>query len=293
MELKTSENKPVDLILFNGRLFTADPKRPSAEAIAISGERIIAIGTTEEISALSSPNTQSIDLQNHVAVPGFNDAHYHSGMSALGGYTLSFESMDPTWQEAQDALVQAAQQIPRGTWILGTIGGTVVANCGANRFALDRFAPDHPVLLQSVGPWAIVNTKAMALLGIGDQEPDPIGGYYERLPGSRQVNGKIFGYAFLGPYKGHLMASIPATDLISQLQAMANEAVRYGITSIQDMPFIPADTYIRLLQEVQFPVRVRLIRFPMTTADCRDTMEGRNLPLHPPGQPLVTVHGTK
>ncbi len=293
MEPKTGTIKSVDLILFNGRLFTADPKRPSAEALAISGDRISAIGTTEEVFGLSSPNTQCIDLKNHVAVPGFNDAHYHSGMSALSGYTLSFESMDPTWQETQDALMHAAQQIPPSTWILGTIGGTVVTDGGADRFALDRFAPNHPILLQSLGPWAIVNTKAMAFLGIGDQEPDPIGGYYERLPGSRQVNGKIFGYAYLGPYKGHLMASIPKTDLISQLQAIANEAVRYGITSIQDMPFIAAEKYIRLLQEVQFPVRVRLIRFPITTADCRDTMEGRNLPLHPPGQPLVTVLGTK
>src|SRR4051812_12126489 len=66
-----------DLILFNGKVFTSDVANPHAEALAISGERIVEVGTTKNISALAGPNTKRIDLGGRVVVPGFNDAHFH------------------------------------------------------------------------------------------------------------------------------------------------------------------------------------------------------------------------
>jgi predicted amidohydrolase YtcJ len=293
MMTETREGHQPDLILNNGQVFTADPSQPYADAIAIRGERILAVGTSAEIAALAGANTRRIDLQGHVAVPGFNDAHYHFSMMPPGTHMLPFQSMEPSWQETQDALALAAQQVPAGTWIVGTVGGVVVAEPAADRFALDRIAPQHPVvLMQYAGAGFVVNSVAMQEFGIAEQEPDPMGGRYERVAGSKLVNGKIFGYAEYRLFRS-MTDLVPDADGVKALQALAQEALRYGVTSIQDMPGVPVERYVRLLGEAQLPLRVRLIRWAMTTVDGRDIEEGRSLPLHPSGQPLLTVRGTK
>src|SRR4051794_11838324 len=68
---------PPDLVLYNGRVFTSDAARPNAQAIAIGGRFVIAVGTSGEVRGLAGPNTELINLEGRVAVPGFNDAHFH------------------------------------------------------------------------------------------------------------------------------------------------------------------------------------------------------------------------
>jgi predicted amidohydrolase YtcJ len=290
---KTRERNQTDLILVNGRVFTADPSQPYAEAVAIRGERVLAVGTSDEIAALADANTRRIDLQGHVAIPGINDAHYHFPSTPLGEHRLSFQSMEPSWQETQDALAEAVKQVPAGTWIFGVVGGTVVGEPEANRFALDRVAPDHPVYLMTYyGHGDIVNTKAMHALEVAEEEPDPMGGHFERVPGSKRINGRIFEYAQWSLWRG-MASRIPDAELIKGMQALADEAVRYGVTTIQDMPFISPDRCVKLLQGAQVPIRVRVIRMSMTSVEGRDLAEGRDLPLRPFGQPTITVRGTK
>jgi imidazolonepropionase-like amidohydrolase len=72
-----SVEKAPDYILVNGKMFTADTANPYAQALAIKGERLLSVGTSEEISRLASPHTMRIDLQGRVVIPGINDAHYH------------------------------------------------------------------------------------------------------------------------------------------------------------------------------------------------------------------------
>jgi predicted amidohydrolase YtcJ len=293
MENRARETNQISLILVNGKIFTADPSQPNVEAVAISGDRIVAVGTSEEIVALAQANTRRIDLQGHVAIPGINDAHYHSTDLTLGGHQLSFQSEEPSWQETQDALAEAAKHVPAGTWIFGTVGGIVIAEPAATRFALDRIAPDHPVvLMQYAGAGNIVNTQAMRTCQIAEEEPDPLGGHYERVPDSRQVNGKVFGYAEYGLFR-RLASRVPDADHMKTMQALAHAAVRYGVTSIQDMPFIAPDRYIKVVQAAPMSIRMRLIRFPLNTVDGRDRAEGRDLPLRPSGQPFLTVRGIK
>lgn len=282
-----------DLILVNGKVFTADPARPSAEAVAIGGERILAVGTTAQITALAAANTRRMDLRGRTVIPGINDAHYHSTDTTLGGHRLSFQGMEPSWQETQTALAEAAKQVPAGTWIFGVVGGVVVAEPEATRFALDRITPNHPVYLRTYyGHGDIINTKAMGVLGIGEEEADPQGGSFERVSGSKRINGRIFEYAQWALWR-RLGSLVPDADHIKTLQALAAEAVRYGVTTIQDMPTMSAERYVKLVQAAQLPIRLRLIRWPMTSANGRDLAEGRTLPLHPAGQPLLTVRGTK
>jgi predicted amidohydrolase YtcJ len=253
MEAKTSDRDQTDLILVNGRVFTTDPSQPYAEAVAIRGERVLAVGTSGEIAALAKSNTRRIDLQGHVTIPGINDAHAHFPSVDLGGHHLSFQSMEPSWQETQDALAEAVRAAPAGTWIFGVVGGTVLEEPTANRFALDRVAPDHPVsLIAFSGHGNIVNTKALTALEVAEEEPDPMGGYFERVPGSQRINGRIFEYAQWSFWRG-MASRIPNADFIRDMQSLADEAVRYGVTSIQNMPFMSTAHCVKLLQEAQMP----------------------------------------
>jgi predicted amidohydrolase YtcJ len=104
--------------------------------------------------------------------------------------------MEPSWQETQDALAEVAKEAPAGTWIFGEVGGSVLGEPAVNRFALDRVAPDHPVYLKTYsGHGDIVNTKALHALEVAEEEPDPMGGRFERIPGSKRISGRIFEYA--------------------------------------------------------------------------------------------------
>lgn len=132
----------------------------------------------------------------------------------------------------------------------------------------------------------------MRTLDIGDQEPDPMGGRWERDAGSQRVNGKFFEYAGWRLFR-KLQDSAADEQLVASLNKLGDEAAHFGVTSIQNMTYVPLDRYVRLLGEARFPVRMRLIRWPATYQKGRDLKEGLDLPLHPPGVPLVTVSGTK
>src|SRR5712692_3548579 len=105
------QQTPADVILFNGKVFTGDSAKPSVEAVAIHGERIIAVGTSAEIETLAGAKTRRIDLQGRTVVPGFNDAHFHFGPNPKG-FTLQFKTMEPSWAETSAAIEQAVQQTP-------------------------------------------------------------------------------------------------------------------------------------------------------------------------------------
>jgi predicted amidohydrolase YtcJ len=267
---------PADLILLNGKVFTANSLQPHAQAVAIRGERIIAVGTSAEIKSLAGVKTRLIDLQGRVVIPGINDAHFHF-MPGPQGYMLQFKSMNPSWKETVDAIETAVKQTPQGTWIFGELGLAERPGPEATRFALDRVAPDHPVLLRYDGHGYIINSAAMPLLHIVEEEPDPVGGSYERVAGSKRINGRLSEYAQWKPNR-ILVNQVSDEDIIKHLQALADEAVRYGITSMQIMSSMSVERFARLLVKADLPIRVRAIPFSMTTTKGRDLSEIRQIP---------------
>ncbi len=288
----TSLAAPPDLLLTNGHLFTADPTKPWAEALAISGNRIVAVGTSSELSALAGPATTRIDLDGHLVVPGFNDAHFHHTPNP-SGQTLALPFPEPTWNEVLAALPLAAKNAAAGSWIYGTIGSLVVNDPQASRADLDRLAPGHPVLLESwFGHGEVFSTQAMRRLNIAEDEPDPLGGRWVREPNSRRITGKSFEYAKWKPLR-RLADSCSDAEIIASLHALADQAAQFGITSIQNMTLVSLDRYVKLLADASFAIRMRVIRFPSTSVGGRDTDAGSTLPAHPANAPLVTLSGTK
>jgi predicted amidohydrolase YtcJ len=283
----------VDLILANGKVFTANPAQPVAAAVAISGERIVAVGSTSEVTVLAGERTRTIDLRQRVVTPGFNDAHMHFGPDPKG-FEVRFETNEPTWAEASTAIGRAVQQTPPGTWIFVQVGYTVVLNEDVTRFALDTLAPDHPVLLRAYyGHGYIANSKALSRLHIANDQPDPVGGYYERVDDARELNGRYWEYAQWNTARP-LVAAVSDDEIVTALHELSDAALRAGITSLQIFPTVmPMERFVTLAVKSDLPVRVRAIAFPTTNPSGRDRSEIGDLDRMQPSDSNVTVNGIK
>jgi len=285
------QQSPPDLILINGKIFTSNSGQPYAEALAIRGERIVAVGASKDIVALAGTATRRIDLAGHTVIPGINDAHDHLG-SAPDRYELPLNGNNPTWQEIKDTLSSAVPKAPKGTWITGTFGATVLDDPRATRSALDELAPDHPVELACwTGHAALLNTAGLKKLGIREDEPNPEAGVYVR----NRADGKLTGMALefarfrIGRRFSELVSDEEAAN---DLHDFFGKAAQMGITTVQDMAMpITAQRAVALFERVPPTIRVRVIWFGFTDEHGPITQEGRGLPRHP--VPLVTVSGTK
>ncbi|RYZ29422.1 MAG: amidohydrolase [Chitinophagaceae bacterium] len=290
----TSNAQLADLILTNGKLFTANSSMPYAEAIAIKGDRIIAVGTTAAITKLAGGKTKKIDLRGRTVIPGINDAHDHIGYGTpVGKYIAFTEPMlpGPSFQQVLDSLAVAVKQVPKGTLIQGDLGLKIIEDSNARRMALDRVAPNHPVILNA--PWGhgtLLNTKAMEMLDINETSPDPVGGRYERIAGTRKLSGFFSEYAEFA-VKRKWYSKLPNERLVQGFKKFGDEALRMGITSVQNMATsLELDKMVSVLKEANLPLRIRVIRFPASSE------KGRNLSTWSKtyaSTPLLTVSGMK
>lgn len=280
-----------DLILHNGKVFTADSAKPYVEALAIRGDRIVATGASDQILALAGPQTKRLDLGGRLVIPGINDAHFHLGVQPPG-FLLRFKGQEPTWQEVKDELAAAVAKAPKGTFVFGQTGATVFDDPEATRASLDKLAPDHLVALKSwTGHHSIVNTPALRKLGVKEDEPDPLGGRFVRSGEDGKLTGMALEYA-------SFRLSKRLNDLASEEEALQatrtflNQAVRLGITSVQNMSATMAPARaVTLFARAPTPIRVRVIPFPLTDRNSRMIQEGRER--SPSPSALVTVRGTK
>lgn len=280
-----------ELVLHHGRIFTADSAMPWVEALLIRGERITAVGENAPILAAASAGAVRIDLGGRTVVPGFNDAHDHIAPAApgLGFATVPEPIPEPTFAQVRDSLRAVAARTPAGTWLRTWVGERVLSDPGARRTALDAVAPDHPVeLLAWTGHGVILNSRALAAIGIGDTIPDPLGGRHERDPAGRLTGllEEYAGYNTWGPRSDQ-----SAAGALAAFRARAGETGRFGLTSIQSMVTgMSPDTLARVVDSLDLPFRLRLIPLPLTTPAGRDLAPWRALG---PSRPGVAVSGVK
>lgn len=286
---KAQQSSP-DLILLNGRIFTADAAHAYVEALAIRNDRIVAADSSERIVALAGPQTKRIDLGGHLVIPGINDAHYHCDLEPTR-FQLRFKSMDPVWKEVAEELAAAELKAPKGILVTGEIGPTALDAPEATRASLDKLVPTHPVMLNTWSQHAaILNSAGLAKLGVKEDEPDPLGGRFVRSPDGK-LTGLVYEYA---KFRLNRRVSDIATDeeALQQTRDFFREAVRLGITSVQIMSMNGGSERCESLYEkAPATIRVRVIRMAHTTPNGRDTQEGRDLPRRPSA--LLTVSGTK
>jgi predicted amidohydrolase YtcJ len=169
-----------DLLIVGAPVYTADPARPWADAVAVRAGRVAAAGPERALAELRGPSTRVLRLDGGLVLPGFQDAHVHT---AAGGLELARCDLHEVEPEAYAATVaRYAADHPGDPWVLG--GGWIMdafGTGGPHRSALDAVVADRPVLLESTdGHSAWVNGRALELAGITRATPDPPRGRIER-----------------------------------------------------------------------------------------------------------------
>ncbi|MEJ2219338.1 MAG: amidohydrolase [Desulfobacterales bacterium] len=164
-----------DLILLNGNIHTMDSQRPQARAIGIREGQIIVVGENETVASLAGQNTERIDLNGRLAIPGLMDSHFHFYDWAMGRQQLDLARVN-SLDELLDQVAQAAGQLPQERWILGQGWNESdwPEHTMPRRDHLDAVAPSHPVALWRCDlHLASVNSRGLELAGIDETTPDP------------------------------------------------------------------------------------------------------------------------
>ena len=173
-------NLEADLCIVGAPVYTADPARPWADAVAVRAGRVAAVGPEREVGALRGPATRVLRLHGGLVLPGFQDAHVHTAAGGLELAQCDLHGVEPEGYAA--AVARYAAGRPDAPFILG--GGWVMDAFGTDgpRLAtLDAVVADRPVLLESTdGHSAWVNSRALELAGITRATPDPPRGRIER-----------------------------------------------------------------------------------------------------------------
>lgn len=172
-----------DLIVTDARLRTLDPANPRAEALAVAGGRILAVGTAAAIEPLAGPGTRVLRLGGRAVMPGLFDSHTHGLWGACRDLFEVFVGLDGSRDRLLDAIAARAARTPPGQWIVaGPWRPYERAEMGARPHELlDRIAPDHPVVVKDVSQHNMwLNTRAMQLAGFGPETPEIPGGEIER-----------------------------------------------------------------------------------------------------------------
>ncbi|HKO05893.1 MAG TPA: amidohydrolase [Candidatus Acidoferrales bacterium] len=229
-----ASHDPADLVIHNAKVHTVDPTRPEAQALAIVGDRIRAVGSEEEIRAWIAPGTRVLDARGATVLPGFNDSHVHFVDGSLGLSQVQLGDATSR-QEFTRRVAAYARGLQKGQWVLGG-GWDHEKFPGATmptREWIDQVTPDNPVWLDRYdGHMGLANSAALALAGVDRNTPDPPGGTI-----LHDAEGNPTG-ALKDAAAGLVQRKIPPPSdeqLTRAVRAGLDEARRVGLTSVQDI----------------------------------------------------------
>ena len=233
-----AQQAPADIILFNGKIITVNDTFQIAQAVAVRGDRIVAVGSNADITRLAGPSTQRIDLRGKSVVPGFIDNHAH--FQEEGAYwtmELRFDGMD-TRKKVLDAIAAKAKATPNGGWVYN-LGGWSPGQFSDDkreftREELDKVAPNNPVFLQFTRWAQYLNSKAIEQLGL-DKMTEP---WIERDASGRPTGiTRVAGRNILFNKAGFLKtenggkAELPADVIKNNQKAMLRDFAIAGLTA--------------------------------------------------------------
>jgi predicted amidohydrolase YtcJ len=239
-----------------------DDALPKAEAVAIRGNQIVAVGSTEKIRALAGKGTRVIDAGGKLVLPGFNDSHAHF---LMGGFSLSNvdlrDAKSP--EEMAKRLADYAKKIPKGQWILGgdwdheRWPGAPLPT----RQMIDAATPDNPVFVSRLdGHMELANTLAIKISGVTRDTKDPDGGLIVR-----DANGEPTG---IFKDAAEDLIKVPehsADEKLQAARAATDYAASLGVTSLTDMSGNEdVGIYQRMLEQGELKTRIYAIRSIVT-----------------------------
>lgn len=244
----------ISLLLYNGKIFTADENFTIAEAVAVDGEKIVAVGTSQELKNKYQA-AREIDLRGRLVTPGFNDAHVHFLRGGLSLLNVDLTGTK-TLAEAQARIAAKAKETRAGEWIIGRgWDHTIWKQNFPSRADLDKVAPNNPAFFVRVdGHIAWVNSAALRLAKIDKATPNPSGGEVER-DASGEATGILKETA--QSLVGDLIPQPSVEQMTKGLELALDMARRYGITSVQDNSgYETTKIYHEFLKDNKLTVRV-------------------------------------
>ncbi|QDL91718.1 amidohydrolase [Paroceanicella profunda] len=250
-----------ETILVGGRIWQGLAEG-FAEALAISGGKVLATGTRAEIEALAGPETKVLDLKGRLAMPGINDAHMHLHMYGLAMKEIDFRpSAISSIPEALAAIAERVKTTAPGEWITGRgfDDGKVPEGRMPTIEELDSVCPENPMLLtRTDGHVTVANSKAMELAGVTADTPSPVGGLIEvkdgKLTGLLAETGRDPVYA--------VMPKATREDLIEAIERGGQDLLTYGITSVMEAAigirdgWTEMEAYLEAHEAGRLPIRV-------------------------------------
>ncbi len=259
--VQCSNQQPVeaaDLVLINGNIVTMDKNNPRAEALAVKGDTIVAVGSYKEIKTyIDKKETKIIDLQGKLALPGFNDGHVHF---VYGGHALMSISLDGVTSpdEIQRSVKEKVMDKNEGEWISGRGWDQEIlpGKKWPAKELIDEVAPDNPVTLSRIcGHCTLVNSYVLRISGITKETPDPPGGVIIKDPGTGEPTGILHEKA-MDLIKWPQLSERETQEMDKKAVKLAlKEAARFGVTSVHDLDG-KIGVLKELLDEGELTVRV-------------------------------------
>jgi len=253
-----------DLVILGAKIWTGNPRQPYAEALAIGGERILAVGASADVRTMMGPKTQVLELKGRLVLPGFIDNHTHF---VNGGFQLLSvdlrDARDP--QEFARRIAERAKALPPGRWITGGNWDHELWP-GAplpRKEWIDPYTPNTPVFVTRLdGHMGLANSLALRQAGITRETPDPPGGTIVRDPQTGEPTGILKDAAMSLVYR--VIPEPSDREYDEALRAALREAARFGVTSIQDITeWAHWPVYRRARERGELTVRV-YARTPIT-----------------------------
>ena len=231
-----SAQTPADIVLLNGKIVTVDDRFTVAEALAIKGERILAVGSNAEIETHKGPLTRVVDLNRRTVIPGLIDNHAHYMRAAEYWHREVRLDGITSHREALDLIKHKAAESKPGEWVV-VLGGWAEEQFvdeprGFSRAELDGIAPNNPVALQLFYFRVYANTAALKAMGIGPATPDPTGIKIEK-----DDKGELTGALNGGPSIGLLrdkLGAVARDKTVENARLLMHDLNKMGITAFQD-----------------------------------------------------------
>lgn len=259
------------MVLYNGVFFTADTVERHPTAIALAGDRIIALGADKSVRRLAKRKTEQIDLKGAFVMPGLIEGHGHFVL--MGKMMRDLNLLHTTsWEEIGNLVAQKAQRMPKGAWLEGrgwhqekwTQSPDPLVGGYPNNSLLNQLAPHNPVILYHASGHALIaNEKALAQAGITDSTPDPAGGHIVRdasgkASGALEENAMDLLTNTYNFWQSLRSPAEKATEFEELVQLSTRHCWENGITSFQDAgsTFWELEQYKRLAETGKLGVRI-------------------------------------
>ncbi|HTG86972.1 MAG TPA: amidohydrolase [Pyrinomonadaceae bacterium] len=228
------QSAAADVVFKNGNVYTVDPKTPRAEAIAVTRDRIVFVGSNADAQKFVGSKTRVVDLKGSTVLPGFADAHQHLSGVGFREMTLNLEGTS----SLEDFLAKVKARVDQakpGEWVTGR--GWIETHWSPpvfpTRWDLDKVAPNNPVILgRADGHGSVANSAALNLGGIAKNTPNPFGGEISKDKQSGEPNGMLLDGA-----QGLVRRRIPPTSAADAELAVVlgvKRNIELGWTQVQD-----------------------------------------------------------